>query len=164
MQNKEIEEEYKIREAYVSEETMIAACGIRYYKELSLYNLWNKFDFNIKKLLKYLRLAMADQNQLILIAIADEDIIGVYWVTLDTPVWSSALIAVDKFLYVIPEYRGFDIGREFIKEFEKWAENKGVKAIFTATNSGICDNVPAKKLYENNQYNCIGTNYLKFIK
>ena len=168
MQNKKevqkVQETYKIKEAYISEEPLIATCGFRYYKELSLYNLWNNFDFNIKKLLKHLRFAITDENQMIFIAIDDEDVVGLYWVALDVPVWSSSKIAVDRFLYVIPEYRGFNIGAKFIKEFEKWAKSKRAKAIFTAANSGLYDNVPADHLYEHARFNCIGNTYLKFLK
>jgi L-amino acid N-acyltransferase YncA len=49
---------------------------------------------------------------------------------------TGAPMAMVHFWYVIPSKRKSGIGRELLKEFEKWAKSNGIKFIWTAKKYG----------------------------
>lgn len=69
--------------------------------------------------------------------IKEGKVIGYLWATLTNFPWSSKPVAYDNIFYVEPEHRGgFGIA-SLIRDYYKWATDKGAREVCISTASGI---------------------------
>lgn len=151
----------KVRAALELDLLTLITLGDKYVSELD--NRWCALTFDPDRAMMFGADAIADPNQQIFIAYEGHQIQGFLWVALTSPIWSSDIIAYDKFIYVHPEHRNLSVAKSLVAELEAWAKVCGAKAIHTGANSGLFKDEAAATLYKHLGYQPGGFNFYKEI-
>lgn len=78
-----------------------------------------------------------DPNQIALVAETDGEVVGMISGYVAPFYFGSDLMAADRILYVMPEYRGSSAFIRLVKAFCEWATEEGARQVFISTSSDI---------------------------
>ena len=90
---------------------------------------------------------MTVENGYISVIEQGDELIGIMAGCLVQPAFSRDFMACDYMLYVKPEYRGGMTAFRLVRDYIKWAKERGAKIITVGVTAGI-DNSFAIKFYE----------------
>lgn len=130
----------------------VGTMGKAYKEETSNHGL---FPYDMDYAFKQGMEATIDPNQEIIILSKDGKDIGFIWVVVSRFVWSSAIVATDQLLFVLPEHRGSRAGIKLINAYKEWALSKGAVAANLSVASGIHQERTAA-LYEKLGFESLG--------
>ncbi len=130
--------------------------------ELSQFIKFN-FDFDIDKLAQSLVFYITNENALALIAEEDGEVTGYFYGIQISPMYSTVRQAVEMAMFVNPEYRGKQIGKQLVNEFINWGKESNIK-VFQIENSTHADPERIAKLYQHYGFNKIGGTYQMIIE
>lgn len=145
-----------VREATVWD--VLPALGLAevYFEEARLH-LCAPYDLDLAagRLLQ----AVEDPDQLLLVAVHCEEVVGVLWGAYGPFMpWSSVCIAHDIVVYLIPERRGSMLGARMVQKFQEWSESKGAFECRLSIASGINEDKTGA-MYQRLGYDHLGSQY-----
>lgn len=117
-------------------------------------------------LMNNIAIAVNDPNQIILVAVKDSELVGVYWGCVSWQTMAPIPLGRNLFFFVHPDHRTFSIARQLVSEFEKWCKYKGAVAIAVGCNFSDVEeeNRGAVVLHTRMCYRPFGQDYFKKLR
>lgn len=150
---------HSIREATALDLLLLAELGEDYESEVQNHT---PYPIDIEKAMQSAFASIISPDSVIYLAFDGNKPVGFFWGSMANFVWSGQKIATDHLLYVSPNYRGGNHGYRLLKAYEKWATEKGAKAINISVASGITTERTGR-FYEAMGYSPIAKQYRKEI-
>lgn len=149
-----------IRQATLLDLLPLARLGQMYSEEAQGHN---NFKFDLELCLKNAALTIMDECGCFLVAFDKNVPVGFLWGSARSLPWSKELLAFDTILYVTPNKRKTSVGLKIMREWEKWASDKGAAEVQISIASGIHED-STTSFYKKLGYHYIGQQYRKEIK
>ena len=103
------------------------------------------------------------QNYCVLIAEADNVIVGGIWGYVAQHYFSESWVATEYMFYVQPSFRGSPVAVRLLHAFRKWAENRGASEVMICMTTGI-DVERFDRFLRRMKFNYVGGNFSLPIK
>tara|TARA_B100000780_G_scaffold75850_1_gene51099 strand:- start:27026 stop:27478 length:453 start_codon:yes stop_codon:yes gene_type:complete len=109
-------------------------------KYMHAEGVFNKSDYDVKKVTTMLTDYYADGDKLSLVAVNEDGIVGWFLASLSAHYFGATKLAVEQCMYIHPLHRGSSAATRFMKKFEHWARYMEAEAmLFMPCNNGVDD-------------------------
>ena len=148
----------KVRLATASDEEALLEMGRRMHAE----SRFSRYPLDHTKLSKLIELSLSDEKvHCILVAQnVHGQLTGMLGGHVQSMFFTDALIAQDKFFYVLPEWRGTSAALKLLMAFQRWALNRRVQEININMSVAI-DMERFDKFMRHTGFASCGSNYFK---
>lgn len=123
----------KVRKATILDLLPVAMLADKYSKEVQTMD---NHPLCVETLMQNMAATLLSEDGYLNLLEVDGRIVGGLWGILTTQPWSSTKFAQDVIIFVDADYRN-GCGLLLIRDWIKWAENKGAKEVYLSTASGV---------------------------
>lgn len=149
----------KCRQATLLDLLAFAQLGKDYSEEALKHE---NFPFDMEHTLNNAALTILNEDGCFLVSFDESKPVGFLWGHCHSLPWSKSRLAFDTILYVCPKYRGSSVGFRLMKEYEKWAKEKGATEVQISVASGIHEDKTIN-FYKDMGYHYVGSQFRKEI-
>lgn len=123
---------------------------------------YKALPFNTSKGIEFLRLAIKSPQYVVLVALIEDNPIGFLVGTVNEPVFSSRLIAMELGWWIEPQHRHTRASALIYSAYEDWAKRVGADCIQGAYLPGVSPELD--QFYKKRGYLQVESSYLKILK